>query len=290
MRRRTFLRALLCAAVAAWSSACAAPGVIHEELSPYGPIIVTEDSDGVRTLLFGKGGARQSVAKPGDPDHLELAYTRVALVGLALCEEPRRMLVVGLGGGTLPTFLHRHFPRAAIDVAEINPRVPEVAKRFFDFREDERLHVYLGDGREFIERSPASTYDIILLDAFGADSVPAHLTTQEFLGSVRRATSPSGVVVGNVWRRSSNRLYDAMLRTYQEVFDELVIMSVPGDVNEIFLALPRRLAVSETDLARRARDISVQQRFGFDLGALVTGRFRDASGKNAGERVLHDSR
>ena len=44
--------------------------------------------DGLRTLLFDLNGARQSVSKPGDPDYLELQYTRSALVGLALCEEP----------------------------------------------------------------------------------------------------------------------------------------------------------------------------------------------------------
>ncbi|HYU70856.1 MAG TPA: hypothetical protein VEL09_16165, partial [Burkholderiales bacterium] len=97
---------LYAAAFAALSAlGCAAQTVIHEKASPYNTIIVTEDHKGMRTLLFERGGGRQSVVKPGDPDHLELPYARVALAGLALCEEPRRILVVGLGGGTLPMFL-----------------------------------------------------------------------------------------------------------------------------------------------------------------------------------------
>ena len=126
---------------------CTAQTVIHEKASSYNTIIVTEDHKGMRTLLFERGGGRQSVVKPGDPDHLELPYARTALAGLALCEEPRRMLVVGLGGGSLPMFLRAHYPAATIDVAEIDPDVVDVAKRFFGFREDERMRAQVGDGR-----------------------------------------------------------------------------------------------------------------------------------------------
>src|SRR5712691_6725051 len=216
MKGRRYLRAGLFAVIAPCVLACAAQTVIYEKASRYNTIVVTEDSKGLRTLLFERGGARQSVVKPGDPDHLELSYARVAFVGLALCEEPRRVLVVGLGGGTLPTFLRKYYPNAAIDVAEIDPDVVDVAKKYFGFREDERMHARTGDGRQFIENARQADYDIIFLDAFGARDVPKHLTTLEFLQVVRRALMPDGVVVSNVWRPASNPLYDAMERTYQE--------------------------------------------------------------------------
>src|SRR5713226_1422899 len=109
MKGRRYLRVGLLALAALSVLACAAETVIYEKPSHYNTIVVTEDSKGLRTLLFGRGGARQSVVKPGDPDHLKLSYARVAFVGLALCEEPRRILVVGLGGGTLPTFLRKYY-------------------------------------------------------------------------------------------------------------------------------------------------------------------------------------
>src|SRR5882672_9522201 len=215
---------LYAAAFAALSLGCAAQTVIYEGASPYNTIIVTEDHKGLRTLLFERGGGRQSVVKPGDPDHLELPYARVALAGLALCEEPRRILVVGLGGGTLPMFLRKHYPAATIDAAEIDPDVVDVAKKFFGFIEDGHLRAHVGDGRQFIENARQANYDIIFLDAFGAHDVPKQLTTQEFLQFTRRALKPSGVVVSNVWRPASNPLYDSMVRTYQEAFDELLIL------------------------------------------------------------------
>jgi len=240
MKSRSVRLRLYAAAFAALAAlGCAAQTVIHERASPYNTIIVTEDYSGMRTLLFERGGGRQSVVKPGDPDHLELPYARVALAGLALCEEPRRILVVGLGGGTLPMFLRAHYPAATIDVAEIDPELVDVARKFFGFVEDERMRAHVGDGRQFIERARQADYDVIFLDAFGAHDVPKQLTTQEFLQITRRALKPNGVVVSNVWRAASNPLYDSMVRTHQEAFEELFILDVPGDVNNIFLALPR---------------------------------------------------
>ena len=289
MTGRRYLHAGLFAVVAPCVLACAAQTVIYEKPSHYNTIVVTEDNNGLRTLLFERGGTRQSVVKPGDPDHLELSYARVAMAGLALCEGPRRILVVGLGGATLPTFLRKHYPSAAIDVAEIDPDVVDVSKKFFGFREDERMRVHIGDGRRFIENVRQPYYDIIFLDAFGAESVPAHLTTQEFLQAVRRALVPSGVVVGNVWGPSSNRLYDSMLRTYQEAFDELFVVDVFGDVNNIFFALPREQRLSRSELALAARKISTAKRFRFDLGDLVEYGFFHANEKNRDGRVLRDS-
>ncbi|MGB5081919.1 MAG: fused MFS/spermidine synthase [Burkholderiales bacterium] len=287
MKPHPFFRAGL-AALAALSLAACAQTVLYEGASPYHTLIVTQDRNGLRTLLFERFGSRQSVVKPGDPDHLELPYARVALAGLALCEEPRRILVVGLGGGSLPMFLRKHYPAAAIDVAEIDPGVVDVARQFFGFREDERTRAHVGDGRQFIE-NVRQGYDIIFLDAYGAREVPKHLTTQEFLLAVRRALRPDGVAVSNVWRPASNPHYDSMVRTHQAAFDELFILDVPGDANHILLALPRKQPLDRSELARRARKISAAKQFRFDLGEQVEYGFHDASGKSGAGRVLRDA-
>ena len=289
MNRRALLRLGLCTLLALSLLACATQTVVYEKASRFGSIIVTQDYKGLRTLLFAQDGVRQSVVKPGDPDHLELAYTRVAFAGLALCEGPRRILVVGLGGGTLPGFLRKHYPDAAIDVVDIDPDVVEVAKMFFGFREDQFMRVHVADGREFIESIRQPSYDVIFLDAFGAQSVPSHLTTQEFLQAVRRALMPSGVAVANIWNRTRNPLSDAMVRTYDKVFDQLFILNVAGDVNLILLALPRAQPTSRRELAQRARQISASKQFRFDLGELVDSGFVDAPEKDRSGRVLRDA-
>ncbi len=285
---RLLLHAALFAFVVLAAPARAAEKVLYEKPSLFGTIVVTEDDNGLRVLRFGRNGSRQSVVKPGDPDYLGLPYTRVALVGLALSEEPRRMLVVGLGGGTLPMFLRKHYPNATIDVVDIDPEVVDVAKRFFGFREGELVRAHVADGRRFIEQSQ-QPYDVIFMDAFSSDSIPEHLTTQEFLQAVRRALKPGGVVISNVWGRYSNPLYDSMVRTYQEVFDELFILDVQGAGNIILLALTRQQPLNRDELAQLARKVSTAKRFRFDLGDLVNYGFLRAQEKNQRGRVLRDT-
>ena len=286
-RNRLFALAGLWAIVAACSVAMAAEKTLSRKVSPYATIVVTEDEEGLRTLRFGDNAVRQSVVKVGDPDHIELEYAKVMPAALALVEEPRRVLVVGLGGGTIPSLLHKHYPRTMIDVVDIDPGVVEAAKEFFGFREDASLHVYVEDGRRYIEKCK-EPYDIIFLDAYGADSIPYELATKEFLQGVRRATAPKGVVASNVWSSGGNPLYDAMVRTYQEVFDDLYAIDVKGRGNKILLALPGQRRLDRDDLARRASRVSKEKQFRFDTGEYVTSGFQRLDVKDPRARVLLD--
>lgn len=274
-------------ALALLAPVAAGEGVLYETPSAYGPVVVTDEGDGKRALRFGRGGARQSVVNPADPDDLVLPYTQVALTALALCGEPRRVLVIGLGGGTLPQFLRRHYPGARIDAVDINPEVVRVAREYFGFRDDDRLRVHVADGRKFVEEA-REPYDLVFLDAFGSDAVPPHLATREFLQAVRRATRPGGVVVGNLWFRRYNRLFDSMVYTYRDVFDEVAVLHVAGSGNRILIALPRKQPLEPAEFARRAGEVSAAKRFRFDMGELVREGFHAADASGAGGRLLLD--
>jgi spermidine synthase len=280
---------MLFALAAAAGLAPAADKVLYEKPSAFNSnIIVTEDDAGLRVLRFEHHGARQSIAKPGDPTYLGFAYTKVAFAGLALTPEPRRILIVGLGGGTMAMFLRHYYPQARIDVVDIDPDVVQVAKEFFGFREDEKLRAHVDDGRKFIE-SVREPYDVIFLDAFGARNVPPHLTTVEFMRAVKRAVRPTGVVVGNIWGAPVNPLYDSMVRTYQEVFDELVILDVPATTNKILLSLPRKHALTRAELIALARKTGADKQFQFDLAAITEEQFNYSSRKGKLGQVLRDT-
>ena len=265
----------------------AAQRVLHRETSSYNTILVTEDEKGLRTLWFEEGGARQSVVKLGDPDHLELPYSKAMLAGMALVENPKRLLVVGLGGGTIPMFLHKHYPEATIDAVDIDPAVVRVAKRFFGFKEDARLRAHVADGRKFIEKC-RKPYDVIFLDAFGAENVPYHLTTLEFLKAVRRALTPQGVALGNIWSRDANPLHDEMIRTYQAAFDELVVIPSIGAGNEILVALPREEQLSKERFIRLAGHLVRRRGFPYDVVRTVAQGFHRPGPQYAGARLLTD--
>ena len=288
MRRRGFLALALVWALTLCVPAVAAEKLLLQRKSPYNTILVTEDDRGLRILRFEKHGARQSVVKLGDPDHLELPYTRAVPVAFVFVERPQNVLVVGLGGGTIPGLLRKRFPDMRIDVVEIDPAVVEVARSHFGFREDARMHAYVSDGRHFIERS-GRLYDIIFLDAFGADSVPYQLVTREFLAGVSRALTPRGVVISNIWGRESNPLYDSMLRTYQAVYDEVSTVDVHGANNKIVVASPRNRSLSKAELVRRARQLTRELPLRSDLGDIVERGFQRVGADGGRGRILTDA-
>lgn len=266
--------------------AVAAPEVLHQQSSAFGQVIVSEH-DGLRILQFEPGGVRQSVVRPGHPEHLALPYMAPSMAGLALVDPPQRVLVIGMGGGSMPMFIRHFYPDAQIDAVDIDPVVVEVAAKYFGFREDERMHAHAGDGRAFVERVN-EPYDLIFLDAYGADSAPPALTTLEFLTAVRRALTPDGVVVGNLWSSDRPR-YASMVRTYLEAFEDLFVLRVAHASNRIVLALPRRSGLGIKALATRATAVSTTRGFPFDLGELV--RFEASRGvaDAAAGRVLRDA-
>jgi len=184
------------------------------------------------------------------------------------------MLIVGLGGGTLPRFFHSHFPEMMIDVVEIDPGVVDVAREYCGFAEDARMRVYVADGRDFIEASRGG-YDVIILDSFDADVIPRHLATLEFLRRVQNALAPSGIIVANVWGRAINPLSADMLLTYRAAFADVYVFDVPTPGTKIFVALPRRHAMTRDELIRHAREISRNRGFDYELGDVITG-FRNS--------------
>ncbi len=194
-------------------------GVIHSEKSLYRNILVTEN-DGLRCMTFrrGQGQNRQTCTNIGDPDHLVFPYTRMMLGALAMRPDPGSILIIGLGGGTLPMALRDILPGAQIDVVELDPAVVKVAKEFFGYKEDEALQTYTGDGRVFVKKAiiENTKYDLIMLDAFEDEYIPEHLLTLEFLQEVKSLLAPGGVVAANTF--SSSGLYPHESATYEAAF------------------------------------------------------------------------
>lgn len=266
--RRHFAFLLLAAHLCFSQAVIAAERIILERKSPYNTIFVSEDDWGMRILRFERSGARQTVVKLGDPDHLELPYTRVLPIAFVFMEKPSSALVIGLGGGTIPSFLRKKFPDMTIDAVDIDPGVVEVAKSHFGFREDAKMRAHVEDGRRFVEKTQ-QRYDLIFLDGFGTDSVPAHLTTREFLQSVRRILTPHGITIGNLWGRESNRLYDSMVKTYRAVYDDIWVIDVPTSGNKILIACPRKIEMADYQMLARARNVSSTLALRSDIAEIV---------------------
>lgn len=160
---------------------------------------VTE-TRGIRHLQLGTQ-AIQSAMRISRPWDLELAYTRAMMAFLLFKPGPTRVLMVGLGGGSLAKFIRKYRPDTHITAVEISPQVISAARsHFFLPGDDERLQVVLGDAAEHVPEHPESA-DVILLDGFDAGNQVESLAALEFYQACRKALKPGGVLVVNLWGR-----------------------------------------------------------------------------------------
>lgn len=201
-----------------------AQSILHTEKSLYRDIVVMEE-DGQRCMRFGRyAAARQTCVAIATPNRLVFDYTKMMMASLYFNPAPKRVLILGLGGGTLPMTLARLFPEASIDVVEIDPAVVSVARRWFDFRDSPRLRVFEEDARVFVKRArgrltnPAERYDLVMLDAFDHEYIPEHLLTREYFQEVKSIMTERGTLAANTF--SGSRLYDYESATYHAVFGD----------------------------------------------------------------------
>jgi len=237
---------------------------LHEERSLYRDITVTQEGQR-RCLVFNvhRGDRNQTCMNTADPERLVFEYAKMSFAGLLLNPNPRRVLIAGLGGGSLPSALTTLFPEAQIDVIEIDQAVVNVAKEFFDFEETDQVSVIVNDARVYVKRAALleKKYDLVILDAFTGDYIPEHLLTLEFLQEVRSIMTPDGVLVANTF--STSRFYDHESETYQRAFGEFFNFKLPSSGNRIIIArdelLPPRGKMMQTarDLAPRVRRVGV---------------------------------
>ncbi len=236
--------------------------VLFEADSVYHHVVVTEDAV-ARYLRFDR--SIQSGMYLRDPFDSPFLYPAYAHLGLIFRPRARNVLIVGLGGGSIPKRFWRDFPEMTVHVAELDPMVVDVAKRFFMVPADPRLRIVVQDGRLFLRRT-AQRYDLIILDAYFAESLPFHLTTKEFLELVRARLAPGGVVASNIigaLQGPRSALFRAMYKTFAEVFPGLYPFPAalkPYDdvetVRNIILVATAERGLSREEILRRARALA----------------------------------
>ncbi|KAF6292782.1 eEF1A lysine and N-terminal methyltransferase [Rhinolophus ferrumequinum] len=191
-------------------------------------------------------------AAPGqsiDKSYLCCEHHKAMVAGLALLknpelllETPLALLVVGLGGGSLPLFVHDHFPKSCIDAVEIDPSMLEVATQWFGFSQSNRMKVHIADGLDYITNLAGGAarphYDVVMFDVdskdptLGMSCPPPAFVDQPFLQKVKSILNPEGVFILNLVCRDLG-LKDSVLGGLKAVFPLLYVRRIEGEVNEI---------------------------------------------------------
>jgi spermidine synthase len=129
--------------------------------------------------------------------------------------------MIGLGGGSIAKFCHRYLPKTNMTVVEINPHVIALRDQFQIPPNGDRFMVIEGDGADFV-RQAKQQYDILIMDGFGLDGIPAPLCSQQFYDDCRDALPPGGVFIANLHTEDAD--YDTYLSRIHQSFGPSVLV------------------------------------------------------------------
>jgi len=228
--------------------------VIARARTRFNDIFVIEDGDRREMWFNGEGKFfLQTRVDTRDLSAPALVYSKMTMAALLFHPRPRRVLVIGLGGGAVPNCLHAWYPETEIDVAEIDPKVIALAKKYFNVREDATYRIHPEDGRRFAQKQAEAGrgYDIICLDAFKSGSIPYHLKTFEFYRELQAALTEEGVVTSNLYGKS-NSLKPRDRETFLKVFPQVYLFEDTDCVATVSIASRQAARWTREQFQRRA--------------------------------------
>jgi spermidine synthase len=193
-----------------------------------------------------------------DPLYIEYEYIRIyeeVVRWQSKRHKSFKALFLGGGGYTFPRFIEAKYPRAEIDVVEIDPEITRVVKRYLGIPEKTKIRSFNEDGRWFVMNcKEKGTYDFIFGDAFNDLSIPYHLTTKEFATQLKRLLKPEGLLLANVIDSFKKGAFmPSYIRTLEEVFgkENVHLLTLSSDDGQmgistyVVVASPKRLDMDD---------------------------------------------
>jgi len=224
----------------------------------------------IRFLYFGHD-TQQSATLKGHTHALIMKYAQAMSLVLLFNPAPARVLIIGLGGGSLVNFLLATFPSTQVDVIELRPTVVEIAHTYFDVpRNHPRLTITIGDVHETLPAFTTERWNLILSDAFDADGPAEGMGSRVHARSVRRLLEPTGIACFNLWNRAHDN-FEAAFQTITETFRGRTSQYILGTENSNALALAfasAPMALDHPILDQRA--LVFMQKTGINYPELLT--------------------
>lgn len=178
----------------------------------------------------------QTRIKPGAEFRLREQFAYVQSLASVLSTAPRqsKVLLLGLGGGAIVRLLHSM--GFDLTVVEIDPRIPEVARKFFEIPEG--ISVELADARRYL-RYTERTFDVIIVDVYRGEFLPPHVLTLEALRDAQAKLAPNGMILVNVIGTPSGQygaVSQAVLKTFRAAGWSYHVIGPRGQMNTLIVA------------------------------------------------------
>lgn len=240
--------------------------LIHRSRDEHGSLEIVDDVL-TRSLHFGNH-IRQSAMVHHHPDHLALAYTCAMMSCLLFQPAPSRVLIIGLGGGSLAKFLLRHFPECEVHAVEHRAAVAKLAFGYFQLPDVPRLRLHIEDAGHFIQKPAGEAYDLILLDVYDERGMAAGTEEPAFLEACRARLAPRGLLVTNLWGRERAR-YKRTLANLQRCFGTPPLQ-LPSEGTANVITLNARYPLPKLGAAPLPAAVTgLEERCGLPLGKLA---------------------
>ena len=173
------------------------------------------------------------------------------------------MLTIGLGGGSVAKYVHKHCQGIKSTVVEINPKVIQMARnQFYVPENDDYFDVIEGDGLQYLVEHIHAT-DVLLIDAFDSNGIPPDFCSQDFFDQCSATLKSDGIFVINLW--GSDKNFDIYLQRIEQSFEQKVLMMRTGKPGNIvvfgFNKAPSNLNV--VSLQERAKALEAQHQIEF---------------------------
>lgn len=221
----------------------------------YGKPFVLDD--GERRYLHFSMRLMQSAMLKRAPNALDLRYTQKMMLFLLFVPRPQRIVLIGLGGGSLLKFCHHRLTRTQLVAIELDPHVIALRDAFAIPPDSARQEIHQGDGADYLAGCD-DRIDVLLVDAFDRTGIAPRLADHAFFDDVAARLSGKGVLVVNL--AGDRDSYAGLINAAMTAFDDrVIVMSVPEDGNHLLLAFKdagfapdwRRLRSTAVQLAER---------------------------------------
>jgi spermidine synthase len=236
---RCFLRHLLVLVAVLGAGIAHGAVVVFNTYSAYHHIQVVDDL-GIRTLSF--NGSMETKMSRLNPLQGHFEYTEYFHMPWLWNTNMKRVLMIGLGGGSTQRAYQHYYTNVLVDTVELDPVVIRVAKDFFRVVPTPTHRIHTNDGRIFLRRT-TNIYDAVIMDAYATtrygSSVPPHLTTTEFFQLARNHLTPNGVLAYNIIGQMegwNEEFVGSIYLTLREAFPQVYSFPAAESRNVVLMA------------------------------------------------------
>jgi spermidine synthase len=227
--------------------------------------IVIENTDGFTTLFFTVNHKLFLETKYNfqTPKVLPVEYVRYMTLGLAYAGKVETVLLLGLGGGSLLTYLRQYLRGLYSDSVEIDPEVVKVSQKYFGFEKSSRSLIVEMDAVKFIE-SNQKKYDIIFSDTYKGGGMSSALLHDSYFKQLSRSLTRTGCLVSNLHK---GEIFDRALKAIRGSF--LFVSVYKTTVNDNYIVIAYNHSIRPSEVLQRAIQLQEKYQFNYDLTHLL---------------------